>query len=392
MKLLGHIPGRQGIWEVGVVGNHIHVIRQADRESADEDNGDFPWLAAGFFDMQVNGYAGIAYNQEELSGEQVEATVQAIWSTGTALMFPTIGTDTPERMCRICRTLRYTMDHSSSVVKASLAGIHMEGPYISAEDGPRGAHDLEAVRPPSWDEFTRLQDIAGGAIRLITLAPELPGALEFITRAVEQGCVVAIGHTSANPQEIAAAISAGATFSTHLGNGAHAMLRRHPNYIWEQLAADELWAGLIPDGFHLPPSVLKVMIRAKGSHRCILTADVAGIAGMPPGIYTSMKNTVELLPGGPVLLSGTPFLAGSALRLSDGVANVTRLAGIGLAEAVEMVTWNPAQLFGLTQRTGHLHAGMEANITVFRLSANGNMHVDKTIVQGQIVYSAGSDD
>ncbi len=391
MRFVGNIPGRAGRWTVEIEGRSIKSIDPAPA-AADKQDGtgsdDALWLAPGFFDMQVNGYIGHSFSQQGLQVEQVEAAVQALWATGTALVFPTITTASPERLLEVCRTLRQTMDRSSSPVAASIAGLHLEGPYISAEDGPRGAHNRNDVRPPSWDEFQQLQEAAGGAIRLITLAPELPGALDFIAKAVAQGVVVALGHTGAQPADIAAAIAAGASLSTHLGNGAHAMLPRHPNYIWEQLAADELWAGLIPDGHHLPPAVLKAMIRAKGTHRCILTTDAAGITGMPPGKYKAKGQDIELFPGGPVRLSGTPFLAGSALRLNDGLANAMRFAGIGVAAAVDMVTYNPALLFRLEQRTGRLRTGMEANLTAFRLDSAGNMHVVKTIVQGNVVYAA----
>src|SRR5262249_12675635 len=147
------------------------------------------------------------------------------------------------------RTLGAACDTDPELAHATPA-FHLEGPYISAEDGPRGAHPSAHVRPPDWEEFCRLQEAAGGRIRLVTLAPEREGALGVIERLVATGVVVALGHTAATGRQIHDAISAGARLSTHLGNGAHAVLPRHPNYIWEQLAADELWASIICDGHH----------------------------------------------------------------------------------------------------------------------------------------------
>src|SRR5207248_2337185 len=148
-------------------------------------------------------------------------------------------------------------------VAHAVAGIHLEGPYISAEDGPRGAHARRHVRPPDWDEFRRLQDASGGRVRLLTLAPEHDGAVHFIERLTAAGVVVALGHTAASGERIRDAVRAGARLSTHLGNGSHAVLPRHPNYLWEQLADDGLWASVICDGHHLPPSVVRCVVRVK---------------------------------------------------------------------------------------------------------------------------------
>src|SRR5262249_51041292 len=145
----------------------------------------------------------------------------------------------------------------------AMDGFHVEGPHISPDDGPRGAHPRRWVRPPDVDEFHRWQEAARGHIRLVTVAPEWPEAPRYIEALVGEGIVISLGHTNANGAQIAAAASAGATMSTHLGNGAHAILQRHPNYIWEQLAEDRLMASFIVDGIHLPKSFVKVALRAK---------------------------------------------------------------------------------------------------------------------------------
>src|SRR5262249_39118557 len=154
---------------------------------------------------------------------------------------PTLVTNSAEALLHGFATLRRACETDPKIARA-VPALHLEGPYISPEDGARGAHPKEHVRPPSWDEFCRFQDAAGGRIRLVTLAPEHEGALQFIERLTKNGVVVSIGHTNASGPRIREAIAAGAKLSTHLGNGSHAMLPRHDNYIWEQLAADELWA------------------------------------------------------------------------------------------------------------------------------------------------------
>src|SRR5204862_5034262 len=140
-----------------------------------------------------------------------------------------------------------------------------------------------------------LQDAAGGRLRLVTLAPETPAALPFIERLTQAGVVVALGHSAADGACIRAAIRAGARLSTHLGNGCHAMLPRHDNCLWEQLAADDLWASLICDGHHLPVSVVRCLLRAKTPARTILTCDASSLAGLPPGCYDQWGGEFEVL-------------------------------------------------------------------------------------------------
>ncbi|SDM82795.1 N-acetylglucosamine-6-phosphate deacetylase [Paenibacillus sp. yr247] len=148
-------------------------------------------------------------------------------------------------------------------VYKSVIGIHLEGPYVSEEDGPRGAHDKAYVRDPDWEEFAQWQEASGHRIRLVTLAPERKGAIHFIKMLKEAGVAVSIGHTCASLDVLEQAVAAGATLSTHLGNASHPVLPRHPNYIWNQLAEDRLWGTFIADGHHLSPAVLKAMLRAK---------------------------------------------------------------------------------------------------------------------------------
>jgi N-acetylglucosamine-6-phosphate deacetylase len=267
---------------------------------------------------------------------------------------------------------------SDPVVKAAVPVFHLEGPYISGEDGPRGAHPRQHVRPPDWDEFRRLQDAAGGRVRLVTLAPEHDGALEFIEQLVAAGVVVALGHTAADGQRIRAAIAAGARLSTHLGNGAHALLPRHENYIWEQLAADELWASIISDGQHLPPAVVRCLLRVKTPARTILTCDASSLAGLPPGRYREWDQDFDVLPEGKIVLGGTGYLAGSWAFTDLCISNIMRFTGVALHDAVDMAGARPRELLGLPPR--RLEAGAPADLVVFDWAPGSDFHVRAALV------------
>src|SRR5262249_34362656 len=220
------------------------------------------WVAPALFDLQINGCDGYSFNSERLTAATGRHVGNVCPRHGIGGLCPTPVTNHFAALAQGLATLRQACEGDADLAHA-IPAIHLEGPYISPEDGPRGAHPRQHVRSPDWDEFRRLQDAAGGRIRLVTLAPEHDRALPFIEHLTAAGVVVALGHTAADGPRIRDAISAGVRLSTHLGNGAHAVLPRHPNYIWEQLAADGLWASIICDGHHLPPAVVRCILRVK---------------------------------------------------------------------------------------------------------------------------------
>jgi N-acetylglucosamine-6-phosphate deacetylase len=338
------------------------------------------WVAPALFDLQINGCEGHAFSSPNLTTAQVRRVVEVCRQHGIAGLCPTLITNSFAALAHGMATLRQACDGDPEL-DAALPAIHLEGPYISAEDGPRGAHPRAHVRPPDWDEFCRLQEAAGGRIRLVTLAPEQPGALSFIERLVQAGVVVALGHAAAPAAIIRAAVAAGARLSTHLGNGAHALLPRHDNYVWEQLAEDRLWASLICDGHHLPPAVMRCMVRVKTPARLVLTCDASSLAGLPPGRYCEWDQHLEVLPGGKVVVAGTPFLAGSGAFTDVCVGNVIRFAGVSLAEALDMAGARPRQLLGLPPR--RLEAGAPADLVLFDWQEGGDWRVTDTIVAGR---------
>ncbi|MFN0169431.1 MAG: N-acetylglucosamine-6-phosphate deacetylase [Bryobacteraceae bacterium] len=343
------------------------------------------YLAPAWIDIQVNGYFGTDFNSPGTSHDQIARAIRYLHSTGVSRFYPTVITGGPEQMAGALANLARAKE--SLEEGPAMAGFHVEGPYISPEDGPRGAHPRRWTRPPGLDEFLRFQDAAQGHVRLLTLSPEWPGAAGFIERVVDTGVVVSLGHTKAEAPQIADAVAAGATMSTHLGNGAHSTLRRHPNYIWDQLADDRLMASFIVDGIHLPQAFVKAAIRAKCVERSVLVTDASTPAECPPGRYALGEQEVDLTADGRVVLAGQNRLAGSALRMDRGIENLQRLAGISLAGAVRMSTVNAALAGNVPGRKQGLVAGDLADLVLFQVDpATGRVAVEGTWLAGKRVY------
>ncbi|OYX16533.1 MAG: N-acetylglucosamine-6-phosphate deacetylase, partial [Algoriphagus sp. 32-45-6] len=224
--------------------------------------------------------------------------------------------------------------------------IHIEGPFISPEDGPRGAHFREFVQAPNWELFQKWIAESEGLIRMITLSPEWEGSASFIEKCVESGILVSIGHTNASHAQIMNAVKAGARLSTHLGNGMHSIIARHPNYLWSQLAAENLSATLIADGFHLPAEVIQVFKKVKAEN-LMLVSDSVALAGMPPGDYNAaVGGKVTLTPDGKLHLFGNPnTLAGSAMNILQGINFLLKNELTNLSEAWQMASKRPQWLF-----------------------------------------------
>lgn len=348
-----------------------------------------PWVSPGWIDLQVNGYAGQEFSSQELTPEKVAAIVRQHWAFGVTALCPTLTTQSFACLVHGMQAIDFACGDSAEIAR-SVPGIHLEGPYFDPEDGPRGAHPREHCRRPTWDEFQHLQEAAGGRIRLLTMSPHFDEAPAFIARATASGVIVAIGHTGASGRQIQAAVDAGARLSTHLGNGAHRMLRRHPNYLWDQMAEDRLSASLIVDGWHLPPEVVKTMVRAKTPQRCILVSDVSGLAGLPPGRHASSGGDIEIMPDGRLLIAGQDqLLAGASAPIGVGIGNVMAFAGVDLPTAIEMAVANPARLLG--QTPGSLRPGDVADLTLFEISPDAQapkLTVKAVLLAGETVFGA----
>jgi N-acetylglucosamine-6-phosphate deacetylase len=366
------------------------VIRHVD-PLLDPSEADDLYLAPGFIDLQVNGFAGVDFNSadfnsHEASHESIAKAIRAIASTGVTRFFPTVITGAPGAMRAALRNLADARE--SLEIGKAMEAFHVEGPHISPEDGPRGAHPKEWVRAPDFDEFRGMQDAARGNIRLVTLAPEWPGAADYIERLTCEGVVCAIGHTRATAAQIHDAVSAGATLSTHLGNGAGSKTRTE-EFITAQLAETRLAASFIADGHHLPDDFLRRALEAKGLERSILVTDAVAPAMCAPGPYKLGGVDVELHEDGRVTLQGGQRLAGSVLRMDRAIENVMRVAGLTLAQAITLATTNPARVGKVPARLKGLQRGARADVVRFRFT-DGHIQIVDAYFSGKLAFAAAS--
>jgi len=363
--------------DIVVAGDRIEAVGPPTG-TADHEAG---WVGPALFDLQVNGGLGVSFNAESLTTDDVRRVTELCHQHAIGQYLPTLITGGFDPLAHGFRTLERARAEDAAVAHA-IPGYHLEGPYISPEDGPRGAHPREHVRQADTDEFRRWQDAAGGRIRLVTIAPEVPGSISFIAAAVRDGVVVAIGHTNATGDEIRAAVDTGARLSTHLGNGSHAIIRRHPNYIWEQAAEDRLWASLITDGHHLPRAVVRCLLRAKTPGRVVLTCDASSLADLPPGRYAQWGTELEVRPEGKVSVPGTDLLAGSAVYTDACVAQLLAWEELPLADVLAMAGDRPRELLGLPPC--RLEPGQVADLVLFEDTPGGpRFQVRTTVVAGR---------
>ncbi len=336
------------------------------------------------FDMQVNGAFGIDLQSASLKPEDVARITDALASRGVSCWMPTLITARLDAMEWGCRMIAEALKDPR--IARAIPGIHIEGPYISPMDGPRGAHARDCVRDPDLQEFDRLLKASCGKIACITVAPELEGATRFIKGVVDRGVRVALGHHNGSAEQIAKAVDAGARLSTHLGNGLASMINRHVNPLWPQLADDRLFAGLIADLQHLPAPALKAFVRAKRPGNVILTSDCVHIAGLPPGKYRLGAMDVEMLASGRVCLSGTDLLAGSSLMLLQGVVNAFETTDMTLEQAFASASTIPAKFFGVKGRFAPPRAGAKADFILFDIerdmTGKGRAAVKAVFVDG----------
>lgn len=353
------------------------VIARIEETKIDTDL----YLSAGFVDLQVNGYTGFDVNAEQVSTATIIGLVEAMLASGVTSFAPTLITAPEEKICRGLRVIAETRDNHRQAA-ACIPFVHIEGPHISHLEGYRGAHAAEAVRPPSINEFDRWQIASGGIVGMVTLSPHFDAASDYVTALVKRGVHVAIGHTHATPEQIRRAVDAGASLSTHLGNGIAQEVPRHSNPIWSQLADDRLTATFIADGHHLPQDVLKAMLRAKGVGRSVLVSDSVALAGMPEGTYTSsVGGPVELRADGKLCLLGSDLLAGSTASLAQCIGHLVRMTEMPLSDALSMATANPGRFAG---NRGHLVPGYRADVIRFRW--NRELIIEDVWLGGEQVY------
>lgn len=303
-------------------------------------------IQPGLFDFQINGFAGVDFQNDALTGAELARSLAALRRDGVGSLFITLITDEEERLCaRFARFERFLA--ADPIARSMIAGYHLEGPWLSPEVGYRGAHPPGPMCAPTEAAFARLQAAAGGRIRLVTLAPEWPESSSFIAHVVRQGVHVSLGHTNATEAQIDEAIRAGARFCTHLGNGVPLSLPRHDNVVQRLLARDELTACFVPDGIHLPPFVLRNFVRAKPPGKFLFTTDAMAAAGAPPGHFRIGALEITVAEDGVAREPGGHF-AGSSLTPSRGVALTAQFLGLDPAEARRLWSDAAAQAFGVS--------------------------------------------
>jgi N-acetylglucosamine-6-phosphate deacetylase len=342
------------------------------------------FIAPGLIDNQINGYANVDFSGNNLSVDDVISATHAIWREGVTSFLPTLITNSHEKLIKNLMILEEA--GRDERLRESIPGFHLEGPYISPEEGYRGCHPVQHIRKPSHEELLGYQKAAGGRIMQITLAPETEGAMEFIRLCINDGIVVALGHTNASADQINQAVANGARLSTHLGNGCANFIHRHKNPIWPQLANDLLMPSVVADGLHLSQEEIRVFYKVKGPDNMILTSDVVYLAGMPPGKYTFLESEVILTEEGMLLNPEQNCLAGASFPLKKGVENMMNFTGCSIGDAINMASGNVARLYGLNDR-GNLAPGKRADIIMFERVGN-QLKVNKTFLKGKLVCQA----
>jgi N-acetylglucosamine-6-phosphate deacetylase len=344
-------------------------------------------IAPGLIDNQVNGYKGYSFvnTGRDISLEGIKDLTAAFWEVGITTFMPTLTTNDHSIFLRNFELLAKAKEDPAT--RGSIAGFHLEGPYISPIDGYRGAHPLIHVRKPDWDEFMELYKASGENILQVTLAPETEGAMEFISKCRELGINVGLGHHDASSAQITEAIDRGAMIATHLGNGMANNINRHINPLWPQLADDRLKISIICDGFHLQPEQIRVFYKTKGAENVVMTSDMSSLGGLEPGFYlNAIGDTLELKPEGVIVYPAQNVLSGAASPLSKMIGHVMKVTGCDLGTAIKMASTNPARLYGLNDR-GELKPGMRADLILFTLE-DFTMDIKKTIVAGEIVFES----
>jgi N-acetylglucosamine-6-phosphate deacetylase len=331
-------------------------------------------LAPGFIDIHIHGGAGRdAMEADESALAQIE--VHLVQHGVTAYLPTTVTAPNDKILGALDGLGKSIITANRNHGRAAPLGIHLEGPFISHEK--RGVHPPENLLSPSPQAFDRFWQASAGNIRMMTVAPELPGAIQTIQYARTLGVHSSLGHSNATYKEAQLGISAGADHATHTFNAMRALNHRDPGILGAVLENDELTADIIADGIHVHPSVLGLFLRAKGADRAILITDAISATGMPDGIYKLGGFDVRVCNG---RCEYQGKLAGSVLTLDRAIRNVMTFAGWQLQQAVKLATLNPAKRLGISGQRGLLAPGRRADLVV--LTPEGE--VVHTIIGGEI--------
>ncbi len=299
-------------------------------------------LTTGLFDVQVNGFAEVDFNDaESISSEAIDHALESMLATGVTGCLPTLITATPDELKARFEALDRAV-RGSRLGAAMVPGYHLEGPFLNPADGYAGCHPAQAMSSPDAGLVQNLERSLSRPILMVTYAPEFDEHERFAKALSAQGKLLCIGHSAADAATVERAAQAGARMSTHLGNGVPQMLPKFNNTVQAQLGCDDLWAGFIADGLHVPPFVLRSMLRAKGLERSILVTDAVSAAAVTqPGTYPFAGFDVERTDDGSVRVPGSAYLAGSSLTLDRAVRNVVAWGCARFEGAIAMAAGNP---------------------------------------------------
>lgn len=341
------------------------------------------YAGPGLIDLQVNGINGIDFNSTGLTTQDLINANKYLLSTGVTAFFPTVITNSDENLLKMLAIIHRACS-SDRLLDACVAGIHLEGPFISPQPGAKGAHNEAFIKAPDWELFQKFQEAAGGRIKIVTLAPEWETAPLFIEQCVRSGVIVSIGHSLANTDQVRSAVKAGARMSTHLGNGIPLMIQRHPNLIWDQLAEDELYTCIIADGIHIPDSFIQVVRKVKAD-AAMIVSDATCFAGMEPGEYQTHIGGAVVLEKNKRLSvkGGQGILAGAAKSLLENVETLLEHQLCSIGEAWRMASGNIA---GFLHKVGNYSTEETDDQVIFTIDGT-TINIHQVIKKGEIVFS-----
>lgn len=300
-----------------------------------------------FFDLQVNGYAGVDFNQDDLDADSLHRACERLEADDVAGFLATIITDDVEAMCRRLSTLAALRD-ADPLARRLVTGIHIEGPFLNEGDGYRGAHPVDAIRAADAASMSRLLDAAGGLTRIVTLAPERDPGFAVTRMLVSQGIVVSAGHTDATVDQLEGAVDAGLSMFTHVGNGCPMQMHRHDNIIQRALSlASRLWLCFIADGAHIPFRTLGNYLRIANEERTVIVTDAIAPAGLGPGRYTFGRWDLvvgdDMVPRAP----DRSHLVGSGITMKQNALNLRHALGVSENVIRKITLENPRIAIGV---------------------------------------------
>jgi N-acetylglucosamine-6-phosphate deacetylase len=361
--------------ELIVEGDTISAVRPIPSDSS------LPWLLPSLVDLQHNGTLGVAYNNLDTDApSQLHRMAEYLLRNGVGRCLATLTTCPYERLNKAVVAFDQALSQDK-MLNTLFPGIFHEGVFISPKEGWRGGHAPAYIMPPDWEKFSRLQELSGGRILMVNIAPEEPGGIEFIAKASAAGIKVALGHCCPDSATIAAAADAGASLVTHFGNGAAPKIHRFNNPFWGFLDHPGLALGLIGDGFHLPPELVRVALRCKGNEACFMVSDANLYSGCEPGTYQRFGGLDCVIePNGYIHVVDQEILAGAWFQNNHSVEFLINQVGLDLPEAWRLCSTTPAKLIGI--KLPQLQLGDEATFVQARFKEQ-KLLLEKSLFRGK---------